>query len=604
MLNKKILTALTITAVAFMLTACSQHKDENVEIQTALQFDASFAGTRTITMTFPKNTVGIGSSSESSLDKVVQKYCPDTMDYVKNITDGKIVYSFTLPFSSAHDYSSKVTNIIGSSVKVAFSNPHSVMTHGWKLSEDFESSQLLSWIAEGAEAEQFEDLSFHSAETKTTASFMDSQAETTPVISVNRLSGYPVQKIRIDTVNQKDVFDRTITFTISQTTFDELNTQLSNYFKEITDSAAKAEWLLENSSYLYKVSFEDISLQELEGYTNNLLNSVYCDAAYTDKSVGSTALAEQNSFTETLDFSNHISNSNTNVPIEHTYRVDGSAELSECLLYDNGEWTAATDLLDENKYSKLSAVKSTDSLIRLRINDGKQYTCSSIDVNCTPLENNHLQKSVTFKYDIATGGNEAADYTQSYFKSMNIPAERSAEGGKSTCTVTFTGTPEEISYSLSNIFGSANKLKFSDYVPFMTLRTTKKFSDHVDFSSLIVGKNIDTPVYYSVTPQNGDILKAVYNNDTGFSPDDNGTVSVRLESVDSDISFDVSTPNAGDIVAMCICSGIIILCGIAGIFLLKNKKEWFSLPTAENTPSLPESPKGIIPSPKRKKDKK
>ena len=593
------------------MTSCSQKKQETVDIATALQFDTTFSGTRTITMTFPESVVSAGSSAENSLDKVVQKYCPDSMNYAKNMADGKIVYSFTLKFTSAHDYTQKVEKIIGIPVKVAFSNPNTVLTQGWKLEEDFESSQLLTWLDDGIAAEKFEDLSFTSAEMSTTAALDDDKIAADPMISVNNLSGYPIQKIRIDTVNEKTVFDRTITFTISQTTFDQLNDQLSNYFKSITDGTAKSEWLLENNSYLYKVRFDDISLQELEGYTNHLLSSVYCDASYHDKSIGSTPLAEQNSFTETLDFSNYISNSNTNVPIEYTYRVEGSSELSECQLYENGEWTAATNLMDTNQYGKLSAIKSTDSMIKLRINDGKQYTCSSIDINCTPLDDNLLQKSVTFKYDIATGGNEAGDYTTAYFKNIHIGAVQSTEGGKSTCTVTFSGTPEEVNTSISNIFGSANQMKFSEYIPSMTLRTMKQFTDHVDLSTLIVGKNIDTPINYTVTTRNGDILKtfkAVYPSENDHSstvnadltPDENGTVSMRLDSFDSDVSFDVSTPNIADIIAMCVFSAYLIIVALIVIFILKSRKNYLPLNPGENPPPLPESQHKMTVSKKKK----
>ena len=597
LLKKITLILLGILSSVAVLASCSQKTDENVDVSTSLQFDKSFSGSRTVTMTFPESTTG--SSTESSLDKVVQKYCPDIMEYSRDTADGKIKYSFVLKFNSAHDYSQKVEKITGTPVNIAFSNPDTVLTQGWKLQEDFSSTQLFKWIHDGADAENFEDLDFKMSEKNSVVSFGSDSAETSPIISVNKLSGYPIQKIAIDTVNQKDVFDRTISFTITQTTFDELNDKLTNYFKGITEGASKSEWLLDHGIYLYKVRYDDLSLKELAGYTSNLLHSVYCDISYTDKSVGSTVLAEQNSFTETLDFSNYISNSNVNVPIEYTYQVEGSAELSECQLYENGEWTPATNLMDSNRYGKLSAIKSTDSFIKLRINDGKQYTCSAIDVDFTALDGNTLEKAVTFKYDIATGGNEAVKYALSYFEHMGINAESNVDGGKNTCTVKFTGTPEEVNLAFANVFGSQNKTDTSSYTPFMTLRTTKKFTEHLDLSPLIVGKNIDTPITYCVTAKYGDIIKKMnitYNAENGTSKTENAdtksnskTVALELKSACAEIHFDVSTPNVSDIIAMCIRSVIITAGGITALFLLRKRHGKFIPAEVIETAPLPES---------------
>ncbi len=598
LLKKIISVVLALIVSATLLTACSQKKEELVDISTSLKFNQSFSGTRTIIVKFPKSIVSIGSPKETSLDKVVQKYCPDSIKYSKDIADGMIVYTFSLNFTSAHDYSEKIEKIIEKPVNVAFSNPNTVLTHGWKLQEDFSSVQLLSWIAEGAEKENFEDLSFKSVEKTTKASLNDDEVSTDEIISVNNLSGYPIQKIRIDTVNKNTVFDRTVTFTISQTTFDELRDKLTDYFMNVTASSAKFDWPLENGSYLYKVKFEDISLQELEGYTNKLLNSVYCDASYTDTSAGSTPLAEQNSFTETLDFSSYISNSKTNVPIEYTYSVENSEELGECQLYQNGEWIPATNLMDSNKYGKLSAIKSSDSFIKLRINDGKQYICSSVDISCTPLDDDKIEKDITFSYDIATGGNEAVNYALSYFKRMDIPAEHAVEGGKNTCTVKFIGTSEEVSKSFADIFGSENKTAFKEYMPMMTLRTIKQFNDNIDLSKIITGKNNDTPINYSIKTNSGDILKK-FSAEYESSGDDskktinadisNGQDSIRLESAHADISFDVSSLNFPDIIAMCILSAVIITGGIFAVFIIRKRKPYIVVQAEDIPQKLPEN---------------
>lgn len=590
------LTALIIAVLSIMLfSACNKSEPENVTLETALSVDSSFSGKRTVVCTFPRSIIPSNSQQETNLDKVIQKYCPDSLDYTKNISNDSFSYSFQLKFNSATDYIDKVDDITGLKVAVSFSNPDTVLTSGWKIEENFESSQLLKWIFDGAKQENMDGFDFDVKEIKTTAALGDDIHTSEPIISVNNLSGYPIEKIQIDTVNKKNsVYDRTFIFTISQTTFDKLGNKVSDYFKSVTDnSASSAEWILENNSYLYTVKFTDVSLKELEGYTNKLLSSVYSDIAYEDKSTGSTPLAEQNCFYETLDFSNYVGNNNGNVPIEYSYSAGGSAELGECMIYKDCEWTPATDLLDTNLYGKKVAVKNSDSLLQLKIADGKQYTASSIDIKVTSVDNDTLQKSITFRYDIATGGNEASNYTKSYFDGLNIGAVQSVEGAQNTCTITFSGTDSEINSVISTIFGSNNNISHSCYNPPMTLRTVRQFTDHIDFSSMLTGKNTDTPVNYYVTSQGGDIIKSLTaeknsknessapESSTALSDDGNGTYCIRLNNAITDVKFDVSVPNTTDIIVFSVFAVLITAAAIVLIFLLKNKKIFTSLPQPE-----------------------
>ena len=209
-----------------------------------------------------------------------------------------------------------------------------------------------------------------------------------------------------------------------------------------------------------------------------------------------------------------------------------------------------------------------------------------------------MEKAVTFSYDIATGGNEAVNYALSYFKRKDISAEHAVEGGKNTCTVKFIGTPEEVSKLFADIFGSENKTTFKEYIPTMTLRTMKQFNDNIDLSKIITGKNNDTPINYSIKTNSGDILKK-FSAEYESSDDDskktitadisNGQDSIRLESAHADISFDVSSLNVADIIAMCILSAVIITGGIIAVFIIKKKKSYIPAQAEDITPKLTEN---------------
>ncbi len=578
----RILFLLSAAVLSLLLfSSCNKAEPEKVDIRTTLTVDHSFSGKRTIVLTFPQSVISTGSDTETNLEKVVQKHCPNSLTPSKGYAEGKIQYSFEMSFESAHEYTNKTSDIAGFQTVVNFSNPHNVMTQGWKLEENFQSAQLiLNWITAGAKEEGFSGLDFTTTETKTTVSLNDQTQSTTPVISVNCLEGYPIQRIKIITVRDKNIYDRSIIFTISQSTFDAMPSEIKEYFSSVTDRAAiSAEWLLNtNSSYDYTVKFNDVTLQELTGYTNKLLNTVYGDIEYTDKGAGSTVLAEQNSYTETLDFSNYIGNNNTNVPVEYTYSVAGNTELGECQLYENGEWHVATDFLDDNQYSKVSSIKYNGSLMHLRINDGKQYTATSVEIDSVPLEEDKLQKTITFKFSRSAGGDEASNYARVYLDSLGYGAVQTVMNDECICTYTTSGTPETLNDIFTHILGGKNTTKYTSQSQFMTLRTMKCYNERLDLSALRLGKNAETPFIYRVTAQNGNFVKEFRFSSSeasqwaDLSTIDNGCISMKLVGTDVNVSFNITCPNVSDIVFCSIIAGIMVLIAVFAIFFLRSRK--------------------------------
>ena len=580
-----ILTLLAVISVLF-LPSCKKQEPENVDLQTTLSLSENFSGKRTIVMTFPQSVIKTGSDAETNLEKVVQKYCPNALTPSKGYVDGKIQYSFEMTFKSRQEYIEQTSDILGQQTMVGFSHPNTVMTKGWKIEENFSSIQLLrDWIANGAASEGFEGLSFDTSETKTTVMLNDDTQTSEPVISVNCLDGYPIQRIHIETVKKKGNFndaetyyDRKVIFTISQSTFDSVHDEIKNYFASVTPDNATAEWPISNNSYNYTVTFRDINKTELRSYTQKLLHTEYGEVEYLGKAEGSTVLAEQNSYNEELDFSNYIGNNGTNVPVEYVYSVNSGTELSECQLYENGTWRIADDFLENNQYGKVSAIKYNGSYMKLRINDGKQYTASSIEIDAVPLEDNNIRKTVTFRFEKGAAGDEAADYARSYIESLGYGALKDFVDTGYICTYSASGTPENMNEIFTRIFSAKCTSKYSSESKFMTLRTTKHYSDHLDLSSVIIGKNAETPVYFKLSPRDSDIVKSFSFNSEDFNEQadltkvDNGSISVQLKGVSVDIEYNVTSPNMSDIIFFSVVSGIIVLIAIAMILVARNRK--------------------------------
>ena len=580
-----IILAAIIALSMLVLASCNQKTEEKVDISTTLTVDDSFVGKRTMVMTFPQSVIKTGSDAETNLEKVVQKYCPNALTPSKGYSDGKIQYSFELAFESKQEYIEKTSRILGAQSLVSFSHPNTIMTQGWKLEENFKSEQLLTdWISQGAKTEGFGGLEFKVEEKATSVSLNDDTQRSEPVISVNCLEGYPLQRIRIETVKKKGsyddskiYYDRTIIFTIAQSTFDSDSENIRKYFTDNTPPASSAEWPSSNNSYNYTIKFKNLDQSQMRSYAQKLLHTEYGEVDYMDRSIGSTILAEQNSYNEELDFSNYIGNNSTNVPIEYLYSVSGTTELSECQLYEDGTWRIAGDFLEENQYGKLSAIKYNGSYMKLRINDGKQYKAASIEIETVPLEADNLRKTITLKYDRGAGGDEASDYAKSFMEHLGFGAVQSVINNECMCTFTTSGAPEALNETFTMIFSGKNSTKFSSEGQFMSLRTMKNYKDHLDLSSVMIGKNAETPVYYKLSAQSGDIVKSFsYTSETStdkadLSKTEDGAVSLLLTGTEFDVEFNVTSPNMSDIIFFSIISGIIVLIAVVLILIVRNK---------------------------------
>ena len=564
-----------------ILCSCSKKEMENVQIVTNLNIAEDFSGSRTIIVSYPESVFAPDSETAESLEAAVRKNCPSSMTYSRKTYDDRTEYTYVLAFSSISDYRSKLSEFLGNEPSVVFSNSNSVLTKGWRIKEDFESGQLIGWIKKCAKNESVDFPDYKTEERTTTVTFKNQTESCGKIISVNKRSGSPMEKISITTVNKttatESLFDRTISFMMTQKTFDALGDKVKQYFNSVTDESAQTEWNLENEHYIYTVIYEDINLKQLEGYTNRLFSSVYGDITYVDKTVGSTALAYQNSYTETMDFSAYVGPGNEDVLVEYTYSLSGNSKLDECRIYNDLKWTAATDLMETNNPGKIAAVYSSAASLTLRINDGKQYVPESVDISVTPLENNNIRKAISFIYDISKNGYEATDYTASYFEQEGLSAEKTVEDGNSVCTVSVSGSAEEINVKLTDIFGDANIITADSEVPFMTLRTKKITEDKVDLSSILVGDNIDTPINYFVIPSEGEMaeeltLQYADSEDVVIcEPDKDNVYTFRLSSTQAKLRSVVSAPNVADIIIFCIIGIIMILTATGFILYFRSR---------------------------------
>ena len=194
------------------------------------------------------------------------------------------------------------------------------------------------------------------------------------------------------------------------------------------------------------------------------------------------------------------------------------------------------------------------------------------------MEDDKLQKTVTFKYDRTKGGDEAANYAKAYIDSLGYGAVLSVINDECICTYTTSGSPETLNDIFTQILGGKNTAKYASEAQFMTLRTMKHYRDHLDLSALLLGTNAETPVYYRVAANNGNLIKEFsYSSSENTAQSDLSTIRdgyalLQLKGTDIDVAFNITSPNISDIIFCSVISGILVLIAVAAIFILRSRQ--------------------------------
>ena len=112
----------------------------------------------------------------------------------------------------------------------------------------------------------------------------------------------------------------------------------------------------------------------------------------------------------------------------------------------------------------------------------------------------------------------------------------------------------------------------------MTLRTMKHYRDHLDLSALLLGTNAETPVYYRVAANSGNLIKEFsYSSSENTAQSDLSTIRdgyalLQLKGTDIDVAFNITSPNISDIIFCSVISGILVLIAVAAIFILRSRQ--------------------------------
>ncbi len=561
-MKKKItsfLLAAFIALTALTFTGCGE---KDFDYESMIKINDRFSGTRTLTI----NTGGEllnNAEIKAKFDEIINEYCPNVLRREELEDNGNLKYIFTLNFNSRADYISKVSKITEKQIQAWLVKPNSALAKGWRFTEDFNTSELFQWIKRGAEEKDFNDLKINlnciSNIINMNGDIQSSGAEKT---EVNSVTGKAVTGVYIETVNNKlDSYDRRLTLSVPQSTYDEMGSELIKLMESRTlSSAAYSGWSQQGNNQEYQILYNGLSLAELQKATAMFLDCDTVSLYYGDQNNSSTPLAEQLVFEENINALSFVPKDKSKVEFSYKYSLPLKTTHGEGVLLRDGIWEKEGEWIDG-----IYSLKSTDSVYDIRIPDGIQYEIKGINVTLESYDNDNYVRSFDFVYS-AANGEEGRDYAYDFLAEKGVNVERTKSDEGVICRITSRGTAKQISAEINSVFGGGNMMTYTQKTDNMSVVTDISFTDQINISYMLTGKNKAAPLIYTLYSKGNESVSGFSGTSADGSGDSSGLdinkskgYVLELEGGESTVKYTATMPYPQGVAIYCAISGVMIL---------------------------------------------
>lgn len=498
-----------------IFSGCATDKAQVISL---LEIDSSFAGHRSITVKYPLSA-DVDGLEEKLMDvNPLKDSKKSTFEYIGVEQDG-YTYVMDIKFSSYDEYIAQISDLIGRQAHSYMSQPQTVLCSGTRMTEDFDVSQLISWMADVSENnENTGAIDYDYA--VNTVSIDGSVYNTDSTIDISQRTGSQINGIVIETTNLKDgTYDRTVTFSIPNKTYDELSGSLKEYFGTNTSPLAQyCDFTSLGSSWEYKVIFKSLDAIQLKECTSMLLDTDKNALSYGDKNNSSTPLSEGLVFEEEFDTFSFIGKGGDSVELTYKYALPVKTTHGDGVAYFDGKWNTVGSWQD----SVYTAQLSTDT-VDIRIPDGIEYLINGIDMTLEIAGRDEFVRTTNFLYS-KTQGMDGMLYAKDFFEQKGAQVVTTEDDENLICSVIMNGSHDEINDQLTQYFGSGNMMDYTVKNSALALNDKTELTEYVNLSGMLNSTNANRPITYTVFSSSderikdlgcgGDTVKVKKNSDT------------------------------------------------------------------------------------------
>lgn len=539
-----LLTAALCVTLCLTLTACDTPK---IRVESVLNLNNEFKGSRTVTVVYP-----LSADIDAIKDDIIEDNPADDVDGAKftylGATENGYSFELKLSFDNLSDYEAQVGAILGRDANAVLAHKDTVMFSGTRMAEDFDVSELISWMTRKTGAnDSTKDYTFEYPYNK--VNIGSESFDTGSTVKVNEGKGIQVNSVDVKTYNEKAslfgrTFDRSFVFTIPADTYSEYKRKINAYFEELTGGEAQISDTHEGNNILFTVTYEGLNLSELEATTAAVLDSDGVSIYYGDKENLSSPMFEGRLLEETLDTLS-FDGADGNAPtLRYTYSLPTNAVKGEGALYKEGSWEDV-GTWDDGAFR----FEDATGLSHLRIFDGRQYYIDGVSIELLSLGDGKFRRVTSFLYPV-DGGFEGPVYAARFFDAKNAETESDNDGEHVVLSVIIEGDTDEVNASLQDIFGKGNFITYDRESGALSDKTT--FIDYIDLRDTLSVENASVKMTYTASAENGENIVTVTNGGAETAYQGKAKSAADIDCVAA-VGFHGVIPKAGNILLYIIC---------------------------------------------------
>lgn len=577
---KRLLSIVSVVLLCLVmcmgLSACEQPA---VTVTSETDINSSFAGSRTVGIVYP-----LSANIDVLRDKLVENSPAADIDGADftyaGVEENGYRFELRLTFPNKTKYEEIVSALIGRSADVFLSQKNTTLTKGIRMAEDFDVSELISWVERDTDSEK-ETRNLRFDYPGCTVKIANQDYQTGSTVSINDCKGSPLNSISVKTSNDKEgSFDRTFTFTVPNETYNHDKQAIEQYFLANTSPDAKySGWSSEGANMVYTVIYEGLDLDKLTEFTSMLLDTDSVEVFYGDKDNASTPLSEGKAFEESLDTFSFIGPDEGYPAFEYSYSLPTSTTHGDGSVFENGRWVSS-GVWEEGVY-KMSA---DTGAVKVRIPDGVQYSINGINFYLTSLGVSRFRRTTEFLYS-KTDGYDGMKYASDYFASKGAVSETGENDDDLYCRVICEGSADEITPQLVNLFGSGNFMAYRRNEGILALTVKTELLDNVNLGYMLNAGNANRPMTYYVSSDGGENIVSISVDGSETAYAEHSASSLPIQNGVASVEYRGNIPIVSNIIIyLLIGVSLLGLTAVICVMLVRPKRRRRPAPDPLNNP--------------------
>ena len=284
--KKKWFLAVLLCLVMWAVCGCTGAK--KMSIDTTLEMNSSFKGTRTMSALVPAGIFRQAFNSDlEALQDIVTEKCPSTLLCSADETDQGVEITMTLAFANLKDYTNKIGQILGKTPGIYYESSDSVFKDGFMIQENFTSRDLFGWLVDALKEEnsQFSDMELEDIfeNGNNIVSYNGQTFETEAQIHVEDMESHAFDSLSVElTMNDDDSFRVALNFFVDQDTYYDMGDDMDEVIKGLLPDGGVYDVTNVNEQRVYTIEFSTYNEKTLISQLNSVLHTDKCEFKVTE----------------------------------------------------------------------------------------------------------------------------------------------------------------------------------------------------------------------------------------------------------------------------------------------------------------------------------